>query len=157
MASRAIRQYQFGIIRSYPIEPGQQVVVGKTCKFGATAASGNPAGEATVQDAGAASDLAIGIVRPHAKAVAGVITAASLTANEQVEVLHPFSAIEAMLVGTGGTTAGKKQKVVADGITDAPANGGGTTDVEIVGIALQGGVVGDLVGVGLMFGSRVSA
>lgn len=157
MATRAIRQYQFGIIRSYSIEPGQQVVVGKTCKFGASAANGLPAGEATVQDAGAASDIAIGIVRPHPKAVAGVVTAASLNANDQVEVLLPFNAIEAMLVGTGGTTAGKKQKVVSDGITDAPANGGGTTDVEIVGIALQSGVAGDYVGVGLFFGSRVSA
>lgn len=149
MAARAHRNYAFAIIRAYTIEAGQQVVVGKTCKFGTS--------DGTIQDAGANSDLAIGVVRPHPKAVNGVITAASLNANDVVEVLHPFNAIEAMLVGTGGTTRGKKQVVVADGITDAAPTGGGTTAVEVVGIALQTGVALDLVGVGLIFSSRVSA
>lgn len=147
--STATRQYQFGIVRCYPIQASGQVVVGKTCVFGATAGS--------VQDSAGASDVPIGVVRPHPKAVAGVITAAALTPGDVVEVMHPFNVIEAMLVGTGGTTNGKRQMVVSDGITDAPANGGGSTGHTTVGIALQTGVTGDMVGVGLIFCAQSSA
>lgn len=50
-----------------------------------------------------------------------------------------------VLVGTGGATEGKYAVVVADGLADAPALGGGTTAVNIVGKFVDTGVAGDRV------------
>lgn len=74
-----------------------------------------------------------------------------------IEVALDFPLVVAMVVGTGGATRGKKQKIAADGVTDAPANGGGTTSHPIVGVALQTGVAGDLIGVGIANSRSVTA
>lgn len=50
-----------------------------------------------------------------------------------------------VIVGTGGATRGVHAKGVADGMTDAAANGGGSTSQIIKGQFLQTGVAGDLV------------
>ena len=52
-----------------------------------------------------------------------------------------------MIVGTGGATRGKFVWKVADGVTDAPANGGGTTSVILIGRAMQSGVPKDRIAV----------
>lgn len=135
MATRAHRHLSFAVIKVYNVATSQTVTIGKTCKF----ATGS---ETDVQDAGAGSDGEIGTVLSCTDGSTGVIAA-----GKQVEVALLGNQIVPMLVGTGGTTAGKKQVVVSDGITDAAANGGGTTAVETVGIALQAGVAGDVVGV----------
>lgn len=146
MATRALKQLNNAIIRPYTVAASQTVTLGKTVKF----ATGS---ESTIQDAGAGSDGEIGVAYNCDDGSTGVIAAGKV-----VNVILLGDRIVPMLVGTGGTTAGKKQVVVSDGITDAAANGGGTTAVECVGIALQTGVVGDMVGV-LQAGanSRVSA
>jgi len=145
MAARALKQLQYSVIRVYPVAASQTVTLGKTVAFGT--------GETDIQDAGAASDSEIGVALACTDGSTGVITAGKF-----IEVAMFGHQVLPMLVGTGGTTAGKKQIVVADGITDSPALGGGTVARECVGIALQAGVAGDIVGV-LNGGpnSRVSA
>jgi hypothetical protein len=135
MATRPNTYIVHGYIRPYTVASGQTVTLGKTVKFGST--------DNEIQDAGANSDLAIGVARK------------SGVAGDVVEVVHPFTVVVPMLVGTGGTTRGAKQKVVSDGITDADTNGGGTTSIISEGIALQSGVIGDLVSVGLVPAARV--
>lgn len=50
-------------------------------------------------------------------------------------------------VGTGGATAGAWLKMATDGVTDAGTIGGGTTLVNVVGKAVETGVVGDVIGI----------
>ena len=85
----------------------------------------------TVKNGTAANDLTIGFFTQ------------TKTAGEIVEV-QLFCPTALALVGTGGSTVGKPQKAVTDGVTDAPAHAtsGGTSD-NIVGIALDTGVAGD--------------
>lgn len=56
------------------------------------------------------------------------------------------STVLAVKVGTGGATPGKYAVVVADGVTNEPTLGGGTTAVELCGEFVDEGVVGDLAG-----------
>jgi predicted RecA/RadA family phage recombinase len=145
MATRPQRQTQHALKRYYTVAASQTCTVGKTVKL---------ASDTTVQDAGAGSDLEIGICMESSDANASGVVAAGF----QVEILLLGHAVVPMLVGTGASTRSKKQVVVSDGITDAAASGGGTTAVECIGIALESGVAGDLIGV-LVGGanSRVSA
>lgn len=145
MAARANKQLQYSVIRAYPVAVSQTVTIGKTVKFGT--------GETDIQDAGAGSDVEIGVAIACTDGSTGVITA-----GKSVEVAMFGHQILPMLVGTGGATAGKKAVVVADGVTDVATSGGGTVAVECVGIFTQAGVAGDVVGV-LNGGpnSRVSA
>lgn len=138
MAARANRHLEFAYIRPYTVETGQTVVGGKPVKFGSS--------DTTVQDSGAASDLMIGVARNPGT---------TYTAGQTVEVVHPFTVVVPMVVGTGGSTRGLKQKVVSDGITDVATLGGATTPIYSIGIAMQSGVAGDYVGVGLLPDSRV--
>lgn len=55
-------------------------------------------------------------------------------------------AIVPVLVGTGGATRGVNATTVADGFTNAAANGGGTTSQIIKGQFTESGVAGDIVG-----------
>lgn len=144
MATRPQRQTQNALIKSYKVAAAQTVTVGKTVKL---------ASDTTVQDSGT-GDLEIGICLESADANASGVVAAGIT----VSVLMLGHAIVPMLVGTGNSTRSTKQVVVADGITDAAANGGGTTSVKCVGIALESGAAADMIGV-LISGpnSRVSA
>lgn len=103
----------------------------------------------TVGDAPAGSDVIVGVTL-------GNVGQTFLTgARVQVGLAGP---VFPMKVGTGGTTRGTKQKVVADGITDAPTTlNAGATTTPIMGIALESGVAGDFVGVIMVPSNRISA
>jgi hypothetical protein len=145
MATKAIKLIQNALIRPYTVDTAQQATVGMAVKFGSS--------DSTVQQAGA-NDDAIGICRANPLATGTPPVCAAGTA---VEVTLFFYAVEQVLVGTGGSTRGKKQVMTTNGVTDAPATGGGTVAHETIGVALQSGVQGDIIGMGLLVSSRVSA
>jgi hypothetical protein len=102
-----------------------------------------------VEDAAGATDLAVGVARDTITSSATVIQRCGVTL---------FGPVEAVTVGTGGATLGKKAILAADGFTDAPAHdsSGGTNDA-IYGIFMQSGTAGQKVGLMLMAGNRGSA
>lgn len=68
-------------------------------------------------------------------------------AGERVQVLvSEGDTIVKVKVGTGGATRGAHAVVVADGLTNAAALGGGTTAVNVIGTFTETGVAGDVVG-----------
>jgi predicted RecA/RadA family phage recombinase len=89
----------------------------------------------TVLPAGVNDDLAFAIALQ------------TVPAGKRVDLLLFGVAIVEMTVGTGGATRGKPLWKVADGVTDAPPNGGGTRSVIIVGRAMQSGIPKDRIGV----------
>lgn len=107
-----------------------------------TASAGCTIGEAvvfasdtTVQDAGAATDLAIGVA---------VTTA---TVGNAVDVYMFGHAVVPCVVGTGDATRGTKAVLVADGLTDAAAHDSdGLVNASVYGVFIQSGVAGDTVG-----------
>jgi len=128
------------IIRKYIVAAGQTVKGGFQVKFAAD--------DKEIQDAGADSQLAIGVARRPGKTYA---------AGDEVEVVHPFTAIVDMSVGTGGATRGKELHQVADGVADAPDwNAAGATVVPICGRAMQSGVAADHIGVGIYSSFRIA-
>jgi hypothetical protein len=119
-----------GIIRNYTVASGQTVRGGFAVKFASD--------DQEIQEAGADSELAIGVARGIGETYA---------AGESVSVVHSNAIVE-MKVGTGGVTRGKDARMISDGITDAPAFViGGSTLVPIIGKILQTGVAADVVGV----------
>src|SRR5262245_32380914 len=137
MATRAKKKIDFAHISTYTVASAKTVTKGFPVIF-----SGS---DTEIEDAGANSDLLIGVALNGG------------AAGERVQVLHP-APIVPMKCGTGGTTRGKKQKMAADGVFDAPAHdSSGATDDSIVGIAMQSGVAGDTVGVMPTFHNRGSA
>jgi hypothetical protein len=119
-----------GIIRNYTVATGQTVRGGFAVKFASD--------DQEIQEAGADSELAIGVAR---------VIGHTYAAGERVEVVQS-NAIAEMKVGTGGVTCGKDARMISDGITDAPAFViGGATLVPVIGKILQTGVAGDVVGV----------
>jgi hypothetical protein len=154
MALRPLKQLEHSIIRPFTITAGQSAYLGRSVIFGTS--------DTMVQDSGGPSDLIIGVVRIDGQNagyadVNGLINPALLTVPgvTTIEVVLLFSTILPMVVGTGGSTRGKKQILVASGVTDAPPVGN-TTEVDIVGVALQTGAAGDQIGVGLSLISRLS-
>jgi hypothetical protein len=79
--------------------------------------------------------------------MAFAIALQTVSAGQRVNLLLFGLVIVEMTIGTGGATRGKLQWTVADGITDAPGNGGGTSSVIVLGRAMQSGVPKDRVGV----------
>lgn len=73
------------------------------------------------------------------------ITYKANVAGRPAHVILYGHAVVPVIVGTGGATRGVHAKGVADGMTDAAANGGGTTSQIIKGQFLQTGVAGDIV------------
>jgi hypothetical protein len=71
----------------------------------------------------------------------------TVPAGKRVNLLLFGIALVEMTVGTGGSTRGKPQWRVANGVTDAPPNGGGTNSAIIVGRAMQSGVPKDRIAV----------
>lgn len=140
MAVRPLKKLDFAHTLTLTVETGETVTAGKTVIPGSA--------DNTCKDPGAASDLVIGV----ALGTPGEV----FTAGAKVQVVL-FAPIVPMVVGTGGSTRGKKQVVVSDGITDAAANGGGTTAVECIGVAMQSGVAGDHIGVAALINSRVKS
>ena len=108
------------------------------------------AADESVAAAGAGSALAIGI------ALTGVNAADLAAGKTQITILLFGWPVE-VTVGTGGATRGKALELVADGMADAPANGGGTTPHAIYGIAMQSGVATDRIGMMLCRFSQGSA
>lgn len=137
MATNANQHLINAYIRPYTVET-TAVTAGTPVKFGTT--------DLLVTPAGAASDLMIGVALGK--------PAESFAVGAVVQVVHPWAVVARMLVGTGGSTRGAKQKMVSDGITDCDTQGGGTNPIYSIGVALQTGVVGDWVAVGLATDSR---
>lgn len=126
MAVRATQDLKNAIIKSYLVKAATSAIAGRACKYGAT--------DTEVEIAGAGDEVtACGVF----------MEAASAGARVQVVKLGG-GAIMPMIVGTGGSTRGVRQKLVANGITDVTA----TTDHSI-GTAEQSGVAADLIGVRL--------
>ena len=125
MALRARVKTEHALRDSYvagvPINEGDEVAFG--------------ADDDTVVESALNDDTAIGV------AVSDALQ------GKRVEIVLYGSAIVLMVVGTGGSTRGKWQWKVAGGVTDAPANGGGTRAVSLVGRAMQSGLAGDQIGV----------
>lgn len=100
-----------------------------------------------VKDAGAATDLGIGIAHE---------TIASSTAVQDVEVilLGPVIPVD---VGTGGATAGTKAVATTDGFTDAPTHDSdGTGNQSVYGVFMATGTAGQKVGMMPAAGNRGS-
>lgn len=102
---------------------------------------------ATVAVGGVVKDGAADkLVQPTTDGVGAIGVITSLGAlvgavGDKVQMAYlAGAAIIPTKVGTGGSTRGLPQKVVATGITDA------TTGTEVVGYASQTGVAGDLIG-----------
>lgn len=120
MAARAFENLSTAIIKEYTV--GTTATKGKAAKI-VTA-------DDTATNCTANSEIMIGVWLDTA------------TAGARARVALKFSAVVQMLVGTGGVTRGAQVQYVADGITDFAAG-------KVIGIALQTGVVGDYVAVGL--------
>lgn len=132
MAVRANADLKNALIKRYTVKNGTTLAVGNRVRFG---------GSDTEVDltSGANDDTTFGTALE-----AGVGNSAG---SVLVDVVLDGHQIVAMTVGTGGSTRGVKQVAAANGVTDAPANGGGTVAHSIIGIAMQTGVAGDLIGV----------
>jgi len=132
MAARANQDLKNALIKRYAVKSGTTLAVGNRVRFGAS--------DIEVDlTSGANDDTTFGTALE-----AGVGNAAG---SVLVDVVLDGHQIVAMLVGTGGSTRGLKQIAAANGVTDAPTNGGGTVSHPIIGVAMQTGVVGDLIGV----------
>jgi hypothetical protein len=112
---------RYSLIAGAPINEKQLVIFG--------------ADDDTVLPAGINDDMAF------------AISLQTVAAGKRVNLLLFGLSLVEMTVGTGGATRGKLQWVVADGVTDAPPNGGGTNSVIIFGRAVQSGIPKDRIGV----------
>jgi hypothetical protein len=93
------------------------------------------ASDTTVQDAGAATDLAIGIA------------ASTTIAGALVDIYMFGYSVIPITVGTGGATRGTKAVIVADGFADAAAHDSdGVGNTSVYGVFMQSGVATDRVG-----------
>lgn len=150
MATRALILDQNQLIRPYKIKSGETVTLGKAVVFNTSADADDE-----VLDATANSESAIGVALFHEKMVNGVLSASSL-GNDRFNVSLFAYCVQRMKVGTGGATRGKRLTIVSDGVTDAATSNSGSTVVNIIGFALQTGVVGDYIGVAYAPSSRLT-
>lgn len=139
MAERALVKQDYAHMVSVQVKASSTVTQGKTVKFSA---------DMEVEDAGADSDIWIGVAKD-------TVTSGAAGSERRVTVILPGPVVK-MLVGTGDSTRGKRQKVVATGVTDAAALAGDTAEPSC-GFAMQSGVAGDLIGVCLCADSRTKA
>jgi hypothetical protein len=127
--STALRKVTHATFHTFTVAAGQATTAGELVVL---------ATDTTVQDAGGASDLGIGVA------------ATTQAAGERVDV-YLFGPVIPVEVGTGDATRGTKAIHAADGFTDAAAHdSSGATDEAIYGVFMQSGTVGQIVG--LMFG-----
>ena len=133
--STALRKFEFAHIKEYTVASGQTATAGRCAVF-----SGS---DTEVDDAGADSDLVIGIFLTTA--AAGARTSLAL-----------FGPVVPVVVGTGGATRGKKAVPVSDGVTDAATLADGDTAKPTVGIFMQSGTAGQTVGMQLCRGIQES-
>ena len=117
---------QNALVLKYEVESGQSVTIGE----GVVLAS-----DTTVQDAGAASDLAVGVA------------VATTSAGNLAEIMMYGFAVVPCTVGTTGATRGKKALLEATGHCDATAHDSdGTGNQSTYGVFLQSGTSGQRVG-----------
>jgi hypothetical protein len=129
MATRAIVQEQNIVTQQYLVPATKTTTKGLAVIFSGA--------DDQVEVAGADSDVAIGIAKK------------TCVAGEYCQVaLFAYAVVEAV-AGTGGVTRGKKQVLVADGFTDAPADNGATTPKPTYGFALQTAAAGEKFGLAL--------
>jgi len=140
MTERASNKICNSQIQGVFVKASSTVTRGKTVKF---------SDDGEVEDAGAGSDVWVGV------ALQTVTSGATAALRNLVDIVLP-GPIVPMLVGTGGSTRGVRQKVVADGITDAAALAGDTAEPSI-GFPIESGVAGDYVGVCVFADSRTKA
>lgn len=124
MANRALRLWANALRRQFTVAAGQTVTEFRRVKLAA---------EGTVQHCGA-NELGIGTAEYGG------------AAGEDIVVILDGHAVVPMKVGTGGVTFNKYVKPVADGVADITV-ADGTTPTYASGLALQSGVLGDVVGV----------
>lgn len=123
MATRASEQLEHCIIRSFDHASQPAFSRGDEVKFGTD--------DQLLAAAGTNDPLAIGIIwKDNA-------------AGRPAHVALYGHAIIPVTVGTGGATRGVDAVTVADGFTDAAANGGGSTSQIIKGKFLQSGSATD--------------
>lgn len=126
MAARATVDTSLALIKSATVKAASSVTVGYPIKFHT---------DGTVLNC-TAGDAAIGFALETG------------AAGETVQyVLVGSTAIVQAKVGTGGSTIGLWQKAANDGVTNTGTLGGGTTLVNVVGLAVQTGVAADMIGV----------
>lgn len=134
--STALRKFEFAHIKEYTVKAGGSATEGRAVLLDS---------DTTISNAGADSDLAIGVA----------LETAAAGARCQVALFGP---VVAVLVGTGNATRGKKSILVADGFIDAPAHdSSGATNDQIYGIFMQSGVATDRIGMILCPSNRGSA
>lgn len=134
--SSAVRKLEHCTFKEYTVASGQAVTVGELVVM---------ASDTTVQDAGGASDLGIGIA------------VESQTAGLRVE-LYMFGPIVPVTVGTGGATRGTKAIAAADGFTDATAHDSdGTSNESLYGVFVESGTAGQIKGMMIGLGGNRGA
>jgi hypothetical protein len=140
MSARPNQITQFATTKSYAVDAAQTVTIGMPV----TLSTDDTHVKQT--SSGTGSNVAIGIALRSSDGTTGV-SGAVVSPPGFVDVLL-FGPILPMTVGTGGTTMGKQQVTVSNGITDgATAASSGSTINESIGVATQTGVAGDSVGV----------
>jgi hypothetical protein len=141
MATDAIAKLSECISATFTVATGQTVTGGKFVKH-----SGS---DTDITDASADDFLAIGVAHDHGR------KGEAYVAGDKVKV-YLSNCIVPVKVGTGDCTRGKRARIVATGVTDAPAAvAGGGTAIPLVGQFMQSGVAGDVVGLKLEQGDRV--
>lgn len=132
MAVRANQDLKNSLIKRYSVKNASTIAVGQRVRFGT---------------ADTEVDLTSGVGDDTCFGTALEAGVGNALGSVLIDVVLDNPQIIAMLVGTGGSTRGVKQLLAANGVTDAPVNGTGTVSRPIVGVAMQSGVVGDLIGV----------
>ena len=131
--STALRKVTHATQHTFTVAAGQATTVGELVVL---------ASDTTVQDAGGASDLGIGIAK------------ITQTAGLRVDVWL-FGPVIPVAVGTGDATRGTKAVAVADGWTDAAAHDSdGTANASQYGVFMQSGTAGQTVGMMIAVGNR---
>ncbi|HEY1956703.1 MAG TPA: hypothetical protein VGH28_13880 [Polyangiaceae bacterium] len=139
---RANTDLKNALIKRYFVAASQTITAGTRVKFSSTTVApyaGVLGQEVTPSTSD--EDVSIGVALETAGS--GSVAAGTTL----VDIALDGFAILPYTVGSGGSTAGKKQVWSSTGCTDAPANGGGTTAHTVIGTAMQTGVQNDQIGV----------
>ncbi len=136
--STAVRKFEFAHIITYKVGSGQTVTEG----FGVVFTDAT-----TIENQGATSDLGF-----------GVALESGTGANGDSVTVALFGPVVAVVVGTGGSTRGKKAIMKADGYADAAAHDSDNTgNSSIYGIFMETGIAADKVGMQMIVGNRGNA
>ena len=131
--STALRKVTHATIHTFVVAAGQAATLGELVIL---------ATDTTVQDAGAATDLGIGIAL------------STQVPGEDVDV-YLLGPVVPVVVGTGDATRGTKAIAAANGFTDATAHDSdGTANESTYGIFMQSGTAAQIVGLMLAVGNR---